>query len=200
MADGSVVETDAVIMAIPGGALAKVLGRAMPTVASRFDALETVSSVSVTIVMRRDDVRHPLDASGFICAGQAGPGGLRACTFASSKFADRAPEGWCVLRTFYRPEPGSLAGTDDYWSTRCVTDLTPVLGMTGDPVLSRVCRWPSAIPRYTAGHDKQLHEIVRDARLAGLEFAGAAVARSGLDGAVRSGVASAAQVLARTMA
>jgi oxygen-dependent protoporphyrinogen oxidase len=199
LADGAAVEADAVILAIPGSSVATVLEDALPDIASRFRALQTVSSVSVTLVMHRDDVRHPLDASGFVNTACTGPG-LRACTFTSSKFADRAPLGSCVLRAFYRPEPGSLAETDEYWSTRCVDDLTPALDMIGEPVLSRVTRWSSAIPRYAGDHDKQLNEIMRDVRPSGLEFAGAVVARSGVDGAVRSGNDSAARILVRTMA
>ncbi len=200
MADGATLEADAVILAIPGEAIAGVLEPAMPRVASRFRALSTLSSLSVTFVMRCDDVRHPLDASGFIRADCRGPG-LRACTFTSSKFVDRAPEGWCVLRTFYRPEPGSLAQTDEYWSKRCLADLTPVLGITGEPHLSRVSRWPAGIPRYAADHDKQVDEIRREVLSLGrLEVAGAAVARSGLDGAVRSGADSVRRLLVRTLA
>jgi oxygen-dependent protoporphyrinogen oxidase len=200
MADGTAVDADAVILAIPGAAVARVLAVALPTVASWFQGLQTVSSVSVTLVMQRDDVRHPLDASGFVNTTGPGPG-FRACTFTSSKFADRAPESSCILRAFYRPEAGRVGETDEYWSTRCVADLAPVLGMIGEPVLSRVMRWPSAISRYAGDHDKQFNEIMRDIRLsAGLEFAGAAVARSGVDGAVRSGIDSAARILARTLA
>ena len=200
LADGMVLEADGAILALPGEAMAGVLHQTKPHQAGRLREWRTVSSVSITLVMRRDAIRHPLDASGLICAGQAGPG-LRACTFASSKFPGRAPHGWCVLRAFYRPEPGSLTMTDEAWLERCLSDLAPVLGISDEPALSRVCRWPSAIPRYSADHDRKVDDLTRDiSTLPRVELAGAAVMRSGLDGAVRSGLESAERLLVRTLA
>ena len=191
---GTRVEADAIVLAVPGAVLARLSAERLPEVARRCAEFRTVSSVSIALVYRREAVGHALDASGFICADGPGPG-LRACTFVSAKFADRAPDGWCILRAFYRPGPEMNDWDDDAWRDRCLVDLTPVLDLAGPPEIARVTRWPQAIPRYTADHDTQMEAIRQGVRSLGpIELAGAAVVRSGVDGAVRSGADSVARL------
>src|SRR5206468_3423812 len=76
-------------------------------------AIPFVSTAAVFLGYRREDVTHPLDGHGVMIPWTEG---LRtsACTFFSSKFTGRAPEGHVLLRGFLGSarDAGVLASTD----------------------------------------------------------------------------------------
>ena len=195
VASAASFEAGGVIVALPGAAAGMVLGEVDPGVAGWLRSLETVSSLSVTLVVARDQVDHALDATGFVVGNTVTPDGLRACAFSSTKFAGRAPPDRCVLRVFYRP-PADGVGPPETWVRRTRDYLGRVIGLNGEPEHARVVSWPAAISRYAPDHQASVaasfESLQRRGRIA---LAGAAVARSGLDGAVRSGWAAAEAVL-----
>lgn len=198
-ADGSSVRVDgvgydAVILAtstaVAGRLLAPALGG---SATSRFTSAETLSSVTVSLAFEASNVRHALDGTGFV-VGEPFEG-FRACTFTSSKFAHRAPDGMVSLRVFFRPTAEELA-TDTAWVARAADVLGRVLPITGAPLRAWVSRWPEALPVFSP----PLHEAVRDAESAlvprGIHLAGSAFHGSGIDAAVRSAEAVVARLLA----
>lgn len=187
------IETDGVIIALPGTAAGTMFQEVDPAAVRTLRGLETVSSLSVTLVVARDQLRHPLDATGLVVGETAAPDGLRACSFASSKFVGRAPPDRCILRAFYRP-PTDGDRESLVQSTQIF--LEDVLGLKGDADYVRVVSWPSAIPRYASDHDARLSAVLKSLwRHGRIALAGACVTRSGLDGAVRSGYAAAEALL-----
>ncbi|MBI2158415.1 MAG: protoporphyrinogen oxidase, partial [Candidatus Rokubacteria bacterium] len=71
------------------------------------------------------------------------------------------------------------------------------LGITAPPVLTRVARWPKAMPQYHVGHLARVETIERlAAALPGLGLAGGAYRGVGIADCVRSGEAAAEQALA----
>ena len=149
------------------------------------------STLTVTLAYTREAVAHPLDASGFIVDSPECEG-LRACTFSSSKFPGRAPQGWCLLRGFFTPEPAGVEESDQRWSERAHRVLAPILGLSGNPDRRWVCRWPAALPRYSPGHAAAVASLrARLARYGPIDCAGGALEGGGIDGAVRSGLGAA---------
>jgi oxygen-dependent protoporphyrinogen oxidase len=96
------------------------------------------------------------------------------------------------------------AGDDDVLNQsdevllRLVRDeLRSVLGITTEPLLDRIFRWPQAMPQYTLGHLERLATI--DRRLAhhpGLFVAGNAYRGIGIPDCVASGEQAADKALA----
>ena len=119
------------------------------------------------------------------------PGAVRACTFASSKFAGRAPADHVLLRAFLAPgsaDPGAAAHDA----------LGPVLGISGQPLWTKVFEWPRGIPRYAGDHAERVAEARRRLGRAGLiVLAGAGYDGAGVSACVRSGRAAARELLAR---
>src|SRR5204863_233869 len=76
---------------------------------------------------------------------------LLACTYASRKFPHRAPDGHELLRAFVggalRPDLPALA--DDPLVATVRSELRALLGIAATPLLTRVHRYPRAMP--TAG-------------------------------------------------
>jgi oxygen-dependent protoporphyrinogen oxidase len=75
-------------------------------------------------------------------------------------------------------------------------ELRRYLGLTGEPVLTRVDRWRRAMPQYEVGHGSRLEAIdARVAALPRLALAGSAYRGVGIPDCVRSGEAAAEAVL-----
>src|SRR5262249_35043839 len=123
---------------------------------------------------------------------------LLACTFASRKFAGRAPDGHELLRAFVggarRPDLPALPDAELIELVR--SELRALLGITADPLLLRVHRQLRAMPQYTVGHLDRVAAIeARVAGLPGLALAGAAYRGVGIPDCVRAGEEAADAVL-----
>jgi oxygen-dependent protoporphyrinogen oxidase len=121
-----------------------------------------------------------------------------ACTFSSVKYPGRAPDGFVLLRAFVGGAlETDLLGREERALARLAhDDVAPLLGITGEPVLSRVWRYPRAMPQYEVGHLDRVAAIeTRLEALPGLALAGGAYRGVGIADCVRSGEEAAAGVL-----
>jgi oxygen-dependent protoporphyrinogen oxidase len=84
-----------------------------------------------------------------------------ACTYISNKFAERCPPDHLLLRVFVGGSHAehSLNRSDDELIERAMHDLNRIAGIKESPVLSRVYRWPSAMPEYAVGHQNTIKAI-----------------------------------------
>ncbi len=184
------VAADDVIIALPPAQAARLIAPLDTRAGGHLDGLPTLGSVTVSLAFLRSNVAHPLDATGFVVTG--GPReaeGLKACTFTSSKFPGRAPEGWVQLRAFYRPGARHTVESDDTtWVDRAAGDLTHALGISGQPEHAWVARWPRALPQYGRGHVEWSDELAcRLRELGPIELAGASFSGVGIGAALSSG-------------
>jgi oxygen-dependent protoporphyrinogen oxidase len=101
----------------------------------------------------RDKIEHPLDGFGVLCPRMEKRFGLGAI-FSSTLFSGRAPEGkvslMCFVGGVQQPDNGELPTPE--LVKRTVDDLTPLLGVKGDPCFVSHSFWPRAIPQYNVGH------------------------------------------------
>ena len=123
---------------------------------------------------------------------------ILAGTWTSTKFPNRAPAGYALIRAFLgragQPDPLHLSDQELLALVR--EELRAVLGVTAAPVLHRIYRWPGAMPQYTLGHLDRLTTI--DRRLSahpGLFLAGAAYRGVGIPDCIQSGEAAATSAL-----
>jgi oxygen-dependent protoporphyrinogen oxidase len=193
MADGAHETASAVILAVPPPRAALMLVDLDRELAELLAAIPFVSTAAVFLGYRREDVAHPLDGHGVMVPWTEG---LRtsACTFFSSKFAGRAPEGHVLLRGFLGSARDTrvLASTDAELAQIVREELGPLLGLRGEPVLVRVYRWPGGTPQMEVGHLERMARI--EARLAacpGLLLAGAGLRGAGLPDCIADGRAAA---------
>jgi protoporphyrinogen/coproporphyrinogen III oxidase len=123
---------------------------------------------------RRDDVAHPLDGFGFLAPRRES---LRVlgCLFPSSLFPGRAPDGHVALSAFAggRTDPEVVEWDDQRLLDLVLGELRRALGVRGEPVVTRLRRWPRAIPQYELGHGRFV-ELARriERELPGLVIAG----------------------------
>jgi len=179
---------DAVVIATSSAAAARlveplVVGDAGADGVPELARAETLSSVTVSLGYDARQIEHPLDGTGFVVAEPFE--GFRACTFTSSKFAHRAPDGSVSLRAFFRPTADELA-TDTPWAERAARVLAQVLPIEGEPRLAWVSTWPNALPVFTPEHRDTVARIEAALARRSVHLAGSAFHGSGIDAAVRS--------------
>jgi oxygen-dependent protoporphyrinogen oxidase len=111
------------------------------------------SVATVVLAFRRKDVAHPLNGSGYVVP-RAESSGILAATWLSSKWPHRAPEGKVLLRTFIggTRDREALAQSDGELAARSLAAIRPVLGIAGDPLLTRVYRFDRASAQHEVGH------------------------------------------------
>jgi protoporphyrinogen/coproporphyrinogen III oxidase len=93
-------EARAVILAVPAPRPARCWSLSIRAAAALCREVPYVSTASVALAWRRDEVPHPLDGSGFVVARNRSGLRITACTWVSSKWDGRAPEGDVLLRAF----------------------------------------------------------------------------------------------------
>jgi len=183
------VTYDAVVLATSSAAAARLL---VPLLGeTELAHAETLSSVTVSLGYEARQVRHALDGTGFV-VGEPFEG-FRACTFTTSKFAHRAPEGFVSLRVFFRPTPEELL-EDTPWEARAAAVLGRVLPIDGAPRRSWVSRWPDALPVFSPDHRQLIARVEETLGAHAIHLAGSAFHGSGIDAAVLSAEIIAARI------
>jgi oxygen-dependent protoporphyrinogen oxidase len=153
------------------------------------------SSVVVTLAFAAADVRS-LEGYGYVVPRVEGTDVL-ACTWSSRKWDGRAPDGASLVRVYAgRFGGGDLTlATDDDLIALARGELR-LVGVDAAPTLTRVHRWPLAMPQYVLGHLERL-ALVDEAlsQQPGLALAGAAYRGVGIPDCIASGETAAGSVV-----
>jgi oxygen-dependent protoporphyrinogen oxidase len=187
--DGGVVRARDLVLAVPPPVASRLLAGLDLELAAWLLEIPCAGTATVALGFRREDVGHPLDGHGLLIPRAEG---LRttACTFVSSKYPYRAPEGLVLLRAFVggirdRLSPG--LGSEELVAT-VLRELGPLLDLRGAPQLARAFAWPEAMPQMEVGHLQRMRSF--DERLQGwpgLAVTGAGLRGTGLADAVTEG-------------
>lgn len=119
-------------------------------------------------------------------------------TWVSSKWPDRAPEGNVLVRAFIgrSGQEQVLAGDDASLVAIARHEIEDVLGVTGEPELTRVYRWERGMPQYNLGHLQRVETIRTECgRIPGFEIAGNMLRGVGIPDCIASGEQAAANVI-----
>ena len=187
---GSAHDADGIVLALPAYATGRLLESVGVTHARVLAEVVYVPSITVSLAYRTEQIKGRLEGAGFVVAS---PVQVRACTYASQKFPDRAPDGHVLLRAYLGPMDGHPAQTAH-------AELAAILGIRGEPLWSRVFYWNRGLPRYRARHAEHVAAVRgRLSRLPPLAIAGAGYDGAGVSACVRSG-REAARLIAQAMA
>jgi oxygen-dependent protoporphyrinogen oxidase len=191
---------DAVICATRSSAASRCLTASYPELGDQLSSVEHVSTAVVCLGYRREQVGHPLNAFGCVIPAIERRK-ILAISFANVKFPTRAPADCVLLRVFVggalQPELAEL--NDDSLQSLVQDELSDLLDVHGDPITSRIVRWPQTTPQYHIGHLQRIEEIERlTAAMPGFELAGNAYRGVGIPQCVRSGWQAADRILAES--
>jgi oxygen-dependent protoporphyrinogen oxidase len=174
---GETLESDSVILATPAFVSGSLLASFDPSLASDLQSIPYASTATFSLAYRQSDIPRELDGYGYVIPRREGRKAL-ACTWTSTKFPHRAPEGYALLRVFV-----GRAGQDIPWDEHDLLELAReelrlTLGITAEPIFHRVFLWDKAMPQYNLRHPEILARI--DAALK--DYPGLALAGNGSRG------------------
>lgn len=194
--NGQQQQFDAVIVTLRSYQAADLLRSTDESLANCLNKIEYASSAIVVGGYNIADFDHPLDAFGLVIPAIEKRKVL-AVSFGSRKFAERAPAGKILLRTFVggAMQPDLFQHDDDQLKQIVQQELQQILGFRGTPEFEIVARYKRAMPQYHLGHVDRVDEIFKHVdKQSGLAIAGNAYRGVGIPDCVHSGEQAAASV------
>jgi protoporphyrinogen/coproporphyrinogen III oxidase len=202
--DGASFVAEAIVCAAPAFAIAPMIQSVDSELAKTLSATRYASAATVNLAYRIADFPNPPVAFGFVVP-VAERRRIIAGSFSSLKFAGRAPVGMVLARVFIGGalQTGMMNLGDDEMIAAARDEFASLLGVTAQPMLTHVRRWPDSMPQYAVGHLSRVIEIERMAAgIPGLALAGAYLRGVGIPDCIASGERAAeaifAQIVSRT--
>lgn len=170
---------DGVVLALPAPSSARLLETACPVASQELKGIAYASSAIALLGIRASDLPKPLEGFGFVVPQIEGREVL-SVSYASKKYPGRAPEGFHLLRVFMGGalRPDLMQFDDQALIAKACKEVRELLGLKGDPVLTKLVRWEQRMPQYHVGHVQRIARV----REALSECRGLVVAGNGMDG------------------
>jgi len=195
--DGQEINTFGLILAVPSYVAGDLVTELTPNLAQELKAIEYVTTATVSLAFRKEDLVRPLDGYGYVIPRKEGRLAL-ACTWTSTKFPHRAPEENVLLRVFIG-RAGQEAQID--WDEAELlsiarNELRLTLGISAEPLQTHVFLWEKAMPQYNVGHVSRLSRIESELdNLPGLALAGNGYTGIGIPDCIHSGELAVERIL-----
>lgn len=187
--DGSNLDADVVVSAVPAYAAATILAELEPTAACLLAEIPYASMNVVCFGYSAADLECNLNGFGYLIPRQEHCSVL-GTLWDSSIFTCRADEGKVLLRSMMggATNPTAIDLTDEQVQILVQADLKRIMGITSPPEFVRIFRHERAIPQYVTGHAQRLLDI-RAALVQhpGIVLTGNAYAGIGLNDCVSNG-------------
>jgi len=195
--DGSSINADAVILATPAQTSAHLIEQTSPKVAGLLNQIRYVSTATVSIAYKKEGFPHSLDGFGFVVPKTEGKR-ILACTWTSSKFPERVPEEYVMLRCFVggamREELAEL--DEDSIGTMVREELLDIMGIDCEPVFLKTFRYKKSNVQYQVGHAALIESVRKKLQsFPGLVVTGSAYTGIGIPDCIRDGVSAAKEVI-----
>jgi oxygen-dependent protoporphyrinogen oxidase len=197
--DPEVVQADAVVLATPARATARLLSDIAPVAALELSRIEYASMAIVTLAFPARGFPD-VTGSGFLVPPVDGRT-IKAATFSAAKWDwVRAAGGDLVLMRCsigrHREEQVLQVGDEELVRV-ALGDLTDAIGLSIPPVESHVQRWGGALPQYAVGHLDRVASVRRDlSHLTGLAVCGSTYDGVGIPACVASAMLAVAKIAA----
>ncbi len=194
--DTETIDADAVVMAAPAVAAARLLRDAAPRAAIELSRIDYASMAVVTVALHAAEATGDLHGSGFLVP-PVDRREIKAATFSTVKWGWLSDE-LIVVRCSIgrRGDERQLQREDAELVTAALMDLREAVGLRGRLVDAVVTRWGGGLPQYTVGHLDRVRRL-RDAvsLIPGLAVCGAAYDGLGLPACIASGHQAATRVV-----
>jgi oxygen-dependent protoporphyrinogen oxidase len=201
-AGGQGLEFDAVIIAVPAYAAARLLEIVSTELTGELQRITYAGSAIVCLGYRREQLTRGCEGFGFVVPGVE-RSEILAASYSSAKFDGRAPDDRVLIRVFLggAERPDQLELDDNSLVEHATRELANLLGIRGQPELTRVVRWPRSMPQYHVGHVELVNRVEKlAAEWPTLALAGNAYHGVGVPNCIHSGEQAAERVLAAHIA
>ncbi len=159
-------EFDHVVLAVPPKAALHLLHHVAPRASAELAKIESASTAIVVLGVSTQDIQRPVETFGFVVP-LSEKRRILAGSFASHKFSGRSPEDHVLIRVFIggAMQADLLDKSDEELIEIAREELGELIGLTGEPVVTRVVRWNDAMPQYHVGHGDRVRIIDEDIAL-----------------------------------
>lgn len=191
------IDADAVILAMPARCTAPLLESVDRSLSDELRGIHFAGCSIVVLGYQRQQIRHPLDAFGVVVPLVENRK-ILSCSFASVKYAERAPSDHVLLRVYIGGacQAELMQLPDDELIRIAVGEVTDMLGIHGVPVLQRVIRQDAALPQYELGHLERIERVQERIRqIPTLALAGSSLSGVGIPSCIQSGEAATDRVM-----
>ena len=185
--DGGAITTDAVVLAVPSFAAARLIADLDPEVAG---ALAAIEHAPVDVVCHGHPDAHlsdPLRGFGVLIPRSEGIRSL-GTLWSDAIFPGQAPPGRRLLRTILggAHDPGITGLSVDELHATAAADHAMVMGVRGEPEMRTEFRFARGIAQYTVGHLERVRRSERlEDELPGLLFTGASYRGVSINGCAK---------------
>ncbi len=193
--DGPLLADD-VVLAVPAHVAARLVQDFDLELSAMCGDIQYTSAATVFLAYRKFDVRHPLDAFGFLVP-RAENRPILSCTFVSSKWDHRAPAGQVLLRVFLGGAGNEqMCERDDDDLVRIArTQVLDLLNIDRPPMFSKVFRFTKSSPQPYVGHLPRVRRLLERAGThPGLHIGGNGYIGTGIPDSIRQGEEIAARI------
>jgi len=195
--NGEILTADVVLATIPANATARLFEPVAPHVAEQLDKIPFVSTAAVSLAFKKDTFEHPLNGFGFVVPYSEGRK-ISACTWVTSKFAGRAPDGHVLLRSYVGGalnEPYAEQPEEDIYKT-VLGELQDIMGFKSEPEFYKVFQYRKGNVQYQVNHGQLIESVYNELKqFPGLFVAGSAYHGVGIPDCVLNGTRTAESVL-----
>ncbi len=188
---------DAVIVATPAWAASPLVRPWSADAADALAGIEHVSNAIVVAAVATSQMTRPIIGTGYVVP-RAENRPVMAVTWSSLKWRDRAPDDRVLVRAFIgrAGRQHDLDGDDAHLTRLALAELREVMGIAGEPELSRVFRWERGMPQYNLGHLDRVARIQAGiSAVPGIEIAGNMFRGVGIPDCIASGEDAADAIL-----
>ncbi len=191
-----VIEADAVVVATPAPAAARLLKEEAPRAAAELARIDYASMAVVTLAYPLDAFPEPPATSGYLVPPVEGRP-VKAVTFSSVKWPHLASDLVVLRCSIGRVGEEHLLQREDAELVSLATaEMADVMGVRGLPVDTRVTRWGGGLPQYNVGHlDRVARVRAAVAVQPGLAVCGAAYDGLGIPACLATARTAAGRIL-----
>jgi protoporphyrinogen/coproporphyrinogen III oxidase len=196
LGESATLGADGVILATPAFQTAMIVNAVARDAAADLEQISYASTATVSLAYRSEDFFKQPDGFGFIVPAIE-KRKIMACTFSSLKYPGRAPQDHILLRAFVGGalQQECFAADDAAMEKNVRADLAALLGVTAEPLFSRIWRHSNSMPQYHVGHPARIRRIEsRLSKFPNLALAGSAYHGVGIADCVRTGEEAAEQL------
>ena len=160
MSGDQIWQASQVVLAVPAAQVARLIDDLVPTdeallmqAKACLQAIDYPAVASITMAFNKDQIEHALDGFGCLLPTKEGKQTL-GVLFPSSIFSQRCPDDQHLITVFIGGGRGqhAMTLTPQQRTDLVMLELSPYLGIQGQPLWHEESLWPKAIPQYQLGH------------------------------------------------
>lgn len=191
--------TNALVLAVPAYVASELVNPFASELGEILGTIRYVSSGTVSLGYRKAEVenQHDLNGFGFLVPESEGRS-ISGCTWSSSKLQCRAPDDGVLIRAFVGGHgQEDIISLDDGDLVQVVRrEIGDIMGITAEPIVQRIHRWPQGRPQYDVGHLDRVAKIEALAdTIPGLFLTGSAYRGSGIPDCVKEALNTVDRIL-----